>query len=165
SHANTGAATEATSVSGNTGAAANAVNALLLGGNGASGGDKARVRSGRAGDAKARQTISGRGNRVTLGSVTGGDSIANGSVNGGAGGDVHSDQSPTAVSGDSGLSRAQSSATNTGNTGPACSTANASPVAASGGSGASGNTGEAKAEAARKSAEIGGKANISACTV
>src|SRR4029077_1394623 len=94
--ANSGAASRATSASGNTGDAANAVRATLIGGRGGAGGDNARVSSGRAGDARARQSIQGRNNRVSLGAVTGGDSIADGSVNGGAGGDVHSDQSPSA---------------------------------------------------------------------
>ena len=65
--ANSGALSSANSLSGNTGSAANDVRATVVGGNGGAGGDNARVRSDRAGDAVARQSIRGRNNRVSLG--------------------------------------------------------------------------------------------------
>src|SRR5207245_8575145 len=64
-------------------------------------------------------------------------------ANGGNGGAANVTANPTARSGDSGLSWSQSSATNTGNTGPATSTAESNPFAISGNSGASGATGPA----------------------
>src|SRR5205823_12874062 len=66
------------------------------------------------------------------------------SANGGEGGDANLMQSPSPFRADSGAARAQSSATNTGDTGPATSTADASPVAISGDSGKTGATGDAK---------------------
>src|SRR5439155_8887064 len=69
------------------------------------------------------------GSTVNVGPITGGDSIASATANGGNGGDVAAAIDPLAVSGDSGASTAQSSATNTGDTGAAASTAVSSPVA------------------------------------
>src|SRR5205807_154212 len=74
----------------------------------------------------------------------GGDSIANGQVDGGNGGSVQATIDPLAASGDSGASTAQSSATNSGDTGAASSTAVSSPQAVSGDSGPSGDTGAAR---------------------
>ena len=72
--------------------------------------------------------------------ATGGDSIAVASADGGSGGSVDIDVSPVAISGDSGATTAQSSATNTGNTGPASSTSVSNPVSISGNSGDTGRT-------------------------
>src|SRR5207302_6703355 len=126
------------------------------------GGDRLHVRSERAGDARVRRSIKGRNNVVTGGKVTGGDSIAQGTANGGDGGSPWISEDPLAQSGDSGTAWAQSTATNTGNTGPASSTANASPVAASGGSGDSGNTGKATADLTASNAKIKGSSKVAA---
>src|SRR5205085_3349131 len=92
--------------------------------------------------------------------VTGGDSIANTSANGGDGGDVNGTQTPTAASGNSGASTAQSSSTNTGDTGGASSTAVGSPVAMSGDSGDTGNSGAVKANLAARNSGIKGRSVI-----
>src|SRR5947207_5763894 len=63
------------------------------------------------------------GSTVNVGPIRGGDSIADASANGGNGGSVQATIDPVAASGDSGASTAQSSATNTGDTGAASSTA------------------------------------------
>src|SRR5207248_8274335 len=83
---------------------------------------------------------------VTIGNLTGGDSIANVSANGGAGGNVTLTIAPLAASGNSGNSTAQSSATNTGNTGGASSTGIADPTAQSGNSGNTGHSGDASSD-------------------
>src|SRR5207245_9446177 len=97
--------------------------------------------------------------RDVAGPVTGGDSSANTSVDGGDGGSVNISQDPLALSGDSGASTAQSSATNTGNTGGASSTAWANPVAESGNSGTTGNTGKVNATEGALNTGIKGKAS------
>src|SRR5205807_4058619 len=126
---------------------------------GGRGGDKARVHSSRAGDARSRFNTGGRTKGGT-GPVTGGDSIAAVSANGGAGGDVKASQTPDAFSGNSGASTAQSSSTNTGNTGGASSTAVGSPTAASGDSGATGRTGDLKLTAGVINTGIKGRASV-----
>src|SRR5205085_10473505 len=78
--------------------------------------------------------------------LTGGDSIANTSANGGNGGDVRASIDPVATSGGSGASTAQSSATNTGNTGPASSSAISNPQADPAASGPSRATGVSSAD-------------------
>src|SRR5205823_265114 len=125
--------------------AANAVRGTATGGDAGRGGDRAFVRSDRAGDARARIAVPGSRDHVTVGKIVGGDSIASVSANGGDGGDADLTLSPQATTGDSGAAIAQSSATNTGDTGPASSTADANPVAVSGNSGMSGKTGDADA--------------------
>src|SRR5207249_8439026 len=85
------------------------------------------------------------GSTVNVGPIRGGDSIANATANGGNGGSVQATIDPLAVSGDSGASTAQCSATNTGDTGAASSTAVSSPVAISGDSGPTGDTGTGSA--------------------
>jgi hypothetical protein len=95
-----------------------------------------------------------------IGRVSGGDSIAVASANGGSGGSVTIDVSPVAVSGDSGTTTAQSSATNTGNTGPASSTSVSNPVAVSGNSGSTGSTGDVHSTAAALNTAIKGKATV-----
>src|SRR5947207_12282175 len=71
----------------------------------------------------------------------GGDSTGSGSANGGSGGSPSVVIAPVAQSGNSGDVHAESSATNTGNTGPATSTAISNPVAITGNSGSTGGTG------------------------
>src|SRR5581483_11013932 len=115
SSANSGAWSNAQSTSGDTGNVSNDVHVRGAGGAGGNGGDRASARSGRAGDANSRVRVGNR-SRVRIGAVTGGDSIANVDANGGDGGGVKIDASPTAASGNSGASTAQSSSTNTGNT-------------------------------------------------
>jgi hypothetical protein len=92
--------------------------------------------------------------------VAGGDSIAVASANGGNGGSVGIRINPLAVSGDSGTAIGQSSATNTGNTGPASSTSISSPVAISGDSGSTGRTGDVRSNVAAVNTAIKGRAVV-----
>ena len=110
---------------------------------------------------RAGSAVRGRPNRVSGGKTVGGDSIAQGEANGGDGGSPWISETPLAQSGDSGTAWAQSSATNTGNTGPATSTANASPTALSGDSGDSGRTGDAKGTLSATNTEIKGRVSVS----
>jgi len=87
------------------------------------GGFRASSRSGRAGDARSRLNVGSRGTLNGARGITGGDSIAETNANGGDGGEAELEQNPEATSGDSGKSIAQSSSTNTGDTGAASSTA------------------------------------------
>jgi len=96
--------------------------------------------------------------------VTGGDSIAVASANGGSGGSVSIHVSPTTITGDSGAAVAQSSATNTGNTGPSSSTSVSSPVAISGNSGSTGGTGDVHSSVSAVNTAIKGKATVNADT-
>src|SRR5207302_3737328 len=93
-------------------------------------------------------------NAAGIGAVLGGNSVATGAANGGDGGAASLESSPTAVSGDSGLSRSQASATNTGATGDATSRAVADPQAISGNSGATGATGPATSDIAASNGGI-----------
>jgi hypothetical protein len=92
--------------------------------------------------------------------ATGGDSIAVASADGGSGGWVEVDASPVAISGDSGVTTAQSSATNTGNTGASSSTSTANPVAVSGDSGSTGRTGDVTSHVSASNTAIKGKVNV-----
>src|SRR5207248_912068 len=103
SFANSGAASESTSTSGDTGSAANALILKAGIGDGGNGGDRASAHSGRAGDARSRFRVGGHTTGGT-GPVTGGDSIANTSADGGEGGSVNASQTPSALSGNSGAS-------------------------------------------------------------
>src|SRR3954469_4121415 len=94
--------------------------------------------------------------------AVGGDSIAVASANGGQGGSAFIHIDPVAVSGDSGVAVGQSSATNTGNTGPASSTSISSPVAISGDSGSTGRTGDVHTNVAAVNTAIKGKATVDA---
>src|SRR3954465_2691718 len=94
--------------------------------------------------------------------VSGGDSIAVASANGGGGGSAFIHIDPVAISGDSGTTVAQSSATNTGNTGPASSTSISSPVAISGDSGSTGKTGDTHVNVAAVNTAIKGRATVDA---
>src|SRR4051794_40028217 len=89
--------------------------------------------------------------------AVGGDSIAVASADGGAGGSAFIHIDPVAISGDSGTTVAQSSATNTGNTGPASSTSISSPVAISGDSGSTGRTGDVHSSVAAVNTAINGR--------
>jgi hypothetical protein len=94
--------------------------------------------------------------------VSGGDSIAVASANGGSGGSVFIHIDPVAMSGNSGPAVAQSSATNTGNTGPASSTSVSSPVAVSGNSGSTGPTGDVHSNVSAVNTAIKGRATVDA---
>jgi hypothetical protein len=96
--------------------------------------------------------------------VTGGDSIAVVSTNGGSGGSVGIHISPSTITGDSGAATAQSSSTNTGNTGPASSTSVSSPTAISGNSGSTGGTGDVHSSVSASNTAIKGKATVNADT-
>src|SRR3954451_5199584 len=96
--------------------------------------------------------------------AVGGDSIAVASANGGEGGSAIIHIDPVAISGDSGTTVAQSSATNTGNTGPASSTSVSSPVAISGNSGSTGATGDARTSVSAVNTAIKGRATVDADT-
>jgi hypothetical protein len=92
--------------------------------------------------------------------VTGGDSIAVASSNGGAGGSVILHVAPLTITGDSGATVAQSSATNTGNTGASSSTSVSNPVAISGNSGSTGGTGDVHVNVSAVNTAIKGKAPV-----
>ncbi|MCU1451563.1 MAG: hypothetical protein JWP02_3733 [Acidimicrobiales bacterium] len=92
--------------------------------------------------------------------VSGGDSIAVASADGGNGGWVEVDVSPVAISGDSGVTTAQSSATNTGDTGAASSTSVSNPVAISGNSGDTGRTGDVNSHVSASNTAIKGKVSV-----
>ncbi|MDQ6928507.1 MAG: hypothetical protein M3159_07580, partial [Actinomycetota bacterium] len=77
------------------------------------------------------------------GVAVGGSSVAIGDASGGNGGNVVVLAVPIALSGSSGGVSAQSSSTNTGDTGPAWSGAVSVPIAISGSSGSTGATGPA----------------------
>src|SRR5207253_5580843 len=127
--ANSGAISSADSTSGNTGDAHNKVRGRAFGGDGGRGGDFNGAEAGNGGTAGTGAiTVSGKNAHVDV--VTrGGDAIAQLEANGGNGGAANLTEDPVAWSGNSGTAWAQSSATNTGNTGPATSTADANPQA------------------------------------
>ena len=106
-------------------------------------GDDSSALSGKGGDVSETVNVSGSSNNLTIGSIVGGDSIAQVQANGGPGGNVSLTISPLASSGPSGASNAQSSATNTGNTGGSSSTATSNPTAQTGNSGDTGRSGDA----------------------
>lgn len=94
--------------------------------------------------------------------VSGGDSIAVANASGGSGGSVFVDVSPVAASGNSGAVVAQSSATNTGNTGAGSSTSVSSPVAISGNSGSTRRTGDVHSSVSAVNTAIKGRATVNA---
>src|SRR5438270_9690856 len=108
---------------------------------------------------------SGADTITITGQSTGGDSIAVASANGGSGGSIFLNIRPEAISGASGSVTAQSSATNTGNTGPASSTSISSPVAISGNSGSTGGTGDVHSSADVTNTAIKGSASADPAAV
>ncbi|HWC10731.1 MAG TPA: hypothetical protein VG455_05860, partial [Acidimicrobiales bacterium] len=162
--ANTGANSSSVSTSGDTGNATNDIDIRATSGDGGRGGDDLEVESDEGGEAENEiddididdieieveddEDGAARNNRIDIDlrfNATGGDSIAAGRSNGGAGGDVDVDASPRATSGRSGATTSQSSATNYGVTGNAWSAIVSSPSARSGNSGRTGDTGRAEA--------------------
>jgi hypothetical protein len=136
SAANSGARGNAVATSGQTGAATNDTRLVLTGGQGSLGGASNAV-PGQAGIAS--NTVAGMHAVGTTQALP----LPLANMDNGPGGDVRGVVTPTARTGDSGQTRSQSSATNTGDTGPASSTAWFLPVARSGDSGATGSTGGA----------------------
>jgi hypothetical protein len=132
--ANSGADATSNATSGSTGAALNVLDILAIAGDGGDGGVAIPV-AGPGGAAVILGPLPGL--------AVGGSSVAIGDASGGNGGNVAVLAVPIAVTGSSGWTSAQSSATNSGHTGPASSGALSVPVAISGNSGSTGATGPA----------------------
>ncbi|MDQ3897980.1 MAG: hypothetical protein M3326_12195, partial [Actinomycetota bacterium] len=114
--------------SGDTGVAANGITAVGSGGSGGPAGAALGVSTGGAPVLNLLTLLSPSG----LAAATGGSSVGTSAAGGGSGGTSILSAMPFAVSGDSGVTNAASTSTNTGRTGPATSGSLSGPLSLTG---------------------------------